>query len=139
MLHWLSLICAYYQWAHFPHIHFGLMPDQGLKKTFKTQVSNKADIETLITRCIYLYASKSSLDTLTENLPSATLDYHIYASLEFNFVIQSFVLCQHACTHLNFSCFLGCDIQDGAEDILLKDGLYAAAGAAAANMGITPF
>ncbi|XP_020393165.1 protein YABBY 4 isoform X1 [Zea mays] len=24
-------------WAHFPHIHFGLMPDQGLKKTFKTQ------------------------------------------------------------------------------------------------------
>ncbi|OAY66876.1 Protein YABBY 5 [Ananas comosus] len=20
-------------WAHFPHIHFGLMPDQGLKKT----------------------------------------------------------------------------------------------------------
>jgi hypothetical protein len=26
------------QWAHFPHIHFGLMPDQGLKKTFKTQV-----------------------------------------------------------------------------------------------------
>jgi hypothetical protein len=20
------------QWAHFPHIHFGLMPDQGLKK-----------------------------------------------------------------------------------------------------------
>ena len=27
------------QWAHFPHIHFGLMPDQGLKKTFKTQVS----------------------------------------------------------------------------------------------------
>ncbi|CAD6243261.1 unnamed protein product [Miscanthus lutarioriparius] len=53
-------------WAHFPHIHFGLMPDQGLKKTFKTQ--------------------------------------------------------------------------DGAEDILLKDGLYAAAAAAAAaNMGITPF
>ncbi|CAN6238788.1 unnamed protein product [Urochloa humidicola] len=53
-------------WAHFPHIHFGLMPDQGLKKTFKTQ--------------------------------------------------------------------------DGAEDMLLKDGLYAAAAAAAANMGITsPF
>ncbi|XP_062219778.1 protein YABBY 4 [Phragmites australis] len=24
-------------WAHFPHIHFGLMPDQGLKKTFKPQ------------------------------------------------------------------------------------------------------
>lgn len=24
-------------WAHFPHIHFGLMPDQGLKKAFKTQ------------------------------------------------------------------------------------------------------
>jgi hypothetical protein len=22
-----------HQWAHFPHIHFGLMPDQGLKKT----------------------------------------------------------------------------------------------------------
>lgn len=21
------------QWAHFPHIHFGLMPDQGLKKS----------------------------------------------------------------------------------------------------------
>ncbi|GJM85667.1 hypothetical protein PR202_ga02139 [Eleusine coracana subsp. coracana] len=55
-------------WAHFPHIHFGLMPDQGLKKTFKTQ--------------------------------------------------------------------------DGAEDMLLKDGLYAAAAAAAAaavNMGVTPF
>ncbi|CAL5020625.1 unnamed protein product [Urochloa decumbens] len=52
-------------WAHFPHIHFGLMPDQGLKKTFKTQ--------------------------------------------------------------------------DAAEDMLLKDGLYAAAAAAAANMGITPF
>ncbi|RCV07522.1 hypothetical protein SETIT_1G251600v2 [Setaria italica] len=53
-------------WAHFPHIHFGLMPDQGLKKTFKAQ--------------------------------------------------------------------------DGAEDMLLKDGLYAAAAAAAAaNMGITPF
>ncbi|KAF8768797.1 hypothetical protein HU200_007359 [Digitaria exilis] len=26
-------------WAHFPHIHFGLMPDQGLKKTFKAQDS----------------------------------------------------------------------------------------------------
>ncbi|BAF09473.1 protein YABBY 4 [Oryza sativa Japonica Group] len=24
-------------WAHFPHIHFGLMPDQGFKKTFKPQ------------------------------------------------------------------------------------------------------
>ncbi|CAN6252524.1 unnamed protein product [Urochloa humidicola] len=53
-------------WAHFPHIHFGLMPDQGLKKTFKAR-------------------------------------------------------------------------QDGAEDMLLKDSLYAAAAAAAANMGITPF
>ncbi|WVZ74433.1 hypothetical protein U9M48_022612 [Paspalum notatum var. saurae] len=52
-------------WAHFPHIHFGLMPDQGLKKTFKAQ--------------------------------------------------------------------------DASEDMLLKDGLYAAAAAAAANMGITPF
>jgi hypothetical protein len=31
-------------------------------------------------------------------------------------------------------------LQDGAEDMLLKDGLYAAAAAAAAaNMGITPF
>jgi len=40
------------------------------------------------------------------------------------------------------SCFLVCDLwQDGAEDMLLKDGLYAAAAAAAAaaNMGITPF
>ncbi|KAL5208029.1 hypothetical protein ABZP36_032464, partial [Zizania latifolia] len=24
-------------WAHFPHIRFGLMPDQGFKKTFKPQ------------------------------------------------------------------------------------------------------
>ncbi|EMS65940.1 Protein YABBY 4 [Triticum urartu] len=24
-------------WAHFPHIHFGLMPDQGFKRTFKAQ------------------------------------------------------------------------------------------------------
>ncbi|KAF8703990.1 hypothetical protein HU200_003896 [Digitaria exilis] len=24
-------------WAHFPHIHFGLMPDQGLKKTIQNQ------------------------------------------------------------------------------------------------------
>lgn len=52
-------------WAHFPHIHFGLMPDQGFKRTFKTQ--------------------------------------------------------------------------DVADDMLLKDGLYAAAAAAAANMGVTPF
>jgi hypothetical protein len=31
-----------------------------------------------------------------------------------------------------------CDLQDGAEDMLLKDGLYAAAAAAAANMSVTP-
>jgi hypothetical protein len=39
-------------------------------------------------------------------------------------------------------CVLGRDLQDGAEDMLLKDGLYAAAAAAAAtavNMGVTPF
>ncbi|KAL5216841.1 hypothetical protein ABZP36_008242 [Zizania latifolia] len=54
-------------WAHFPHIHFGLMPDQGLKKT-------------------------------------------------------------------------GIQSQDGAgECILFKDGLYAAAAAAASSMGVTPF
>ncbi|KQK00524.1 protein YABBY 4 [Brachypodium distachyon] len=53
-------------WAHFPHIHFGLIPDQGFKRSFV-----KA--------------------------------------------------------------------QDGAEDMLLKDSLYAAAAAAAANMGVTPF
>jgi hypothetical protein len=42
--------------------------------------------------------------------------------------------------HTIFICFLGCDLQDSAEDMLLKDGLYAAAAAAAAaNMGITPF
>ncbi|KAM3242509.1 hypothetical protein ACQJBY_054887 [Aegilops geniculata] len=51
-------------WAHFPHIHFGLMPDQGFKRTFKAQ--------------------------------------------------------------------------DGAEDMLLKDGLYAAAAVTAANMSVTP-
>uniref|UniRef100_A0A0E0KT97 Uncharacterized protein n=1 Tax=Oryza punctata TaxID=4537 RepID=A0A0E0KT97_ORYPU len=28
----VSSLCMH-QWAHFPHIHFGLMPDQGLKKT----------------------------------------------------------------------------------------------------------
>ncbi|TVU29030.1 hypothetical protein EJB05_20572 [Eragrostis curvula] len=30
-------------WAHFPHIHFGLMPDQGLKKTFKTHQDTGAE------------------------------------------------------------------------------------------------
>jgi hypothetical protein len=27
--YYLVLLC---QWAHFPHIHFGLMPDQAMKK-----------------------------------------------------------------------------------------------------------
>ncbi|KAK1285077.1 Axial regulator YABBY 1 [Acorus calamus] len=53
-------------WAHFPHIHFGLMPDQALKKT--------------------------------------SIRPH----------------------------------QEG-EEILLKDGFYATAAAAAANMGVTPY
>ncbi|CAL5069105.1 unnamed protein product [Urochloa decumbens] len=53
-------------WAHFPHIHFGLMPDQGLKK----------------------------------------------ASMQ---------------------------NQEGGECMLFKDGLYAAAAAAASSMGIAPF
>ncbi|EEC73684.1 hypothetical protein OsI_08248 [Oryza sativa Indica Group] len=32
-----SPTAAIARWAHFPHIHFGLMPDQGFKKTFKPQ------------------------------------------------------------------------------------------------------
>lgn len=28
---WTNVFC--FQWAHFPHIHFGLMPDQTMKKT----------------------------------------------------------------------------------------------------------
>lgn len=37
----VSSLCMH-QWAHFPHIHFGLMPDQGLKKTgIQSQVKSK--------------------------------------------------------------------------------------------------
>jgi hypothetical protein len=46
------------------------------------------------------------------------------------------------CEQFICSRFLCRDFQDGSEDILLKDSLYAAAAAAAAaaaNMGVTPF
>lgn len=34
---WRAFMC---QWAHFPHIHFGLMPDQTMKKTNVCQQVN---------------------------------------------------------------------------------------------------
>jgi hypothetical protein len=46
-------LSSMHQWAHFPHIHFGLMPDQGMKKTsIQSQVRSYEDQTLIMYYCV---------------------------------------------------------------------------------------
>lgn len=47
-------------WAHFPHIHFGLMPDQGLKKNSVRQQEGGEDV--LLKDSFYAAAAAANMN-----------------------------------------------------------------------------
>ncbi|XP_062224856.1 protein YABBY 5-like [Phragmites australis] len=53
-------------WAHFPHIHFGLMPDQGLKKT---SIQNQDGGECMLFKdCLYAAAAAAAAATAASSM-----------------------------------------------------------------------
>lgn len=113
------------QWAHFPHIHYGLMPDQTVKKTnVCQQVTSYAPLTLLSS----LFGCRHNNNNNASFFPKKNNAILLFCWKQSDFDIWSSLL------YVSFLYYFFLGVQQGDEVVRIKDGLLSSP-----NVGVSHY